>query len=343
VDIAGAIGTKAGVREEVARAEARWIWIGPESEQETGFAPGTVYFRKEFDLPTSPSEASFVVTCDNQFTLFANGAEIASGSDHTRPKHVDLRPHLRAGKNVLAVKAVNRPANPKPRNEEAPQNNPAGLFLLGRIRHPIPDPKSESESAGAAGESVLYVVSDESWDCSTAFSEGWTQLDFARRAEGEGQEEGKSWEKSLSLGGPDAGPWKLADGIVTVLANSRYQNVVRAALLNADPLTTALGRPNREQVVTSRASTATTLQALELTNGTTLARRLAEGAKHLIESGPDTPADLAMLVYQRALGRPPTREETELAEGLMGDRVDPEEAEDLLWAIAMLPEFQLIH
>ena len=47
--------------------------------------------------------------------------------------------------------------------------------------------------------------------------------------------------------------------------------VVRAALVGADSLQIALGRPNREQVVTVRSPTATTLQALELTNGAELA------------------------------------------------------------------------
>ena len=49
----------------------------------------------------------------------------------------------------------------------------------------------------------------------------------------------------------------------------------RAALVNADPLMTALGRPNREQVVTVRTSAATTLQALELANGRRSRRRCA--------------------------------------------------------------------
>ena len=54
---------------------------------------------------------------------------------------------------------------------------------------------------------------------------------------------------------------------------------VRAALLYADPLTTALGRPNREQVNTVRPTAATTLQMLELTNGATLAERLTKGGE----------------------------------------------------------------
>src|SRR5207247_1958951 len=52
----------------------------------------------------------------------------------------------------------------------------------------------------------------------------------------------------------------------------------RAALVNADPLLVALGRSNREQVVTDRPKTATTLQALELTNGTPLSTLLERGA-----------------------------------------------------------------
>src|SRR5690606_1057152 len=56
---------------------------------------------------------------------------------------------------------------------------------------------------------------------------------------------------------------------------------IRASLVAADPLMTALGRPNREQVVTTRASAATTLQALQLINGETLALRLAQGAERI--------------------------------------------------------------
>ena len=63
-------------------------------------------------------------------------------------------------------------------------------------------------------------------------------------------------------------------------------NHIRAALVAADPLTTALGRPNREQVVTVRSTAATTLQGLELTNGETLAHILERGAKPLLALEP---------------------------------------------------------
>ena len=50
----------------------------------------------------------------------------------------------------------------------------------------------------------------------------------------------------------------------------------RAGLVAANPLMLALGRPNREQVVTTRTSAATTLQTLELLNGPTLADHLRQ-------------------------------------------------------------------
>ena len=117
---------------------------------------------------------------------------------------------------------------------------------------------------------------------------------------------------------------------------------VRAALVSADPLSTALGRPNREQVTTVRQSTATTIQALELTNGSTLAAVLAQGAERLIADHPDG-RDLVDHVFRQALTRKPTWRERGMSRRLVGRRPSREGVEDLLWAVAMLPEFQLTY
>jgi hypothetical protein len=118
-------------------------------------------------------------------------------------------------------------------------------------------------------------------------------------------------------------------------------NTIRAALAPADPLALALGRPDREQVVTTRATAATTLQALELTHGQTLADLLRRGAAKLAESSP-TPGELVDRVYRGALAREPGEVEKQLAAEMLGQPLRPEGAEDLLWAVAMLPEFQLV-
>jgi hypothetical protein len=119
-------------------------------------------------------------------------------------------------------------------------------------------------------------------------------------------------------------------------------NQVRACLVAADPLTTGLGRPNREQVCTMRPATATTLQALELTNGETLAKVLQKGAEQLAADSPEGD-ELVSRLYHLALGRAPTSTELEVATELVGKRPTRESIEDLLWATSMLPEFQLIY
>ena len=116
----------------------------------------------------------------------------------------------------------------------------------------------------------------------------------------------------------------------------------RAALIHADPLLSALGRSNREQVVTDRPKLATTLQALELTNGTPLSTLLEKGVKKWSESAAE-PAQLVEQVYRRALLRSPTAAELVLAGEVLGAPATPDGVEDLLWALIMLPEFQLIY
>jgi len=116
---------------------------------------------------------------------------------------------------------------------------------------------------------------------------------------------------------------------------------IRASLRPSDPLMTALGRPNREQVVTRRVEAATTLQGLELINGATLTERLARGATRAAALR-ETPRALIDRLYVQALGRVPTDAERTVCADLLGPAPAAEGIEDLLWAIVMLPEFQLI-
>jgi mono/diheme cytochrome c family protein len=132
-------------------------------------------------------------------------------------------------------------------------------------------------------------------------------------------------------------------GLASAKASKQPQGYVgtRAALVPADPLTVALGRPNREQVTTTRAAAATTLQALELANGSTLASVLERGGKKLLAEA-QTTGQVIDLVFQRAVGRAPTESEVTLCRSLLGDKPTAAGVEDLLWAVVMLPEFQLM-
>ncbi|MCX6882132.1 MAG: hypothetical protein NTV12_06460, partial [Verrucomicrobia bacterium] len=52
---------------------------------------------------------------------------------------------------------------------------------------------------------------------------------------------------------------------------------------------------------------------------------------------------LAEQVFRQALCREPTRNELTLALELVGTKPNAEGVEDLLWSVAMLPEFQLTY
>ena len=117
----------------------------------------------------------------------------------------------------------------------------------------------------------------------------------------------------------------------------------RASLAMADALQRALGRPNREQVVTRRESIATTLEALELNNGTTLDRMIRAGAQRWLSQMGQSPDAVIQQVYRVALAREATPDEVAIARQVVGSPPQAQGVEDLLWIVVVLPEFQLIY
>ena len=115
----------------------------------------------------------------------------------------------------------------------------------------------------------------------------------------------------------------------------------RASLVKNDPFLTALGRPNRENVSTSRISQANLLQALELTNGNKFNLSLRKGAEVWAQKY-QTGESLVKALYLKALGREPSLKEITLAVKYIGKKPSVEGIQDLVWAVTLLPEFQLI-
>jgi hypothetical protein len=137
-------------------------------------------------------------------------------------------------------------------------------------------------------------------------------------------------------------PWQAVLGATLGTANGSSDLVppVRAALVKNDFLMRSLGRPHRDQVVTTRPNELTTLQAIDLSNGDVLAGYLSVGGKTL--SKKRTGADLVEWLYRYALSRAPTTGERTVLVEVVGDARDPIAVEDLLWPVFMLPEFQII-
>lgn len=148
----------------------------------------------------------------------------------------------------------------------------------------------------------------------------------------------------------------------------------RAWVRNGDRLMEALGRPDRRTVITQRLCSASTLQSLELMNGAVLHEMIYgerpsssdaianQFAKDKLGKGdqpkilPVDPPDYSRFADQSsfeqvqtlfawAFSRPPNSEEFAIATELIESRSaagDPHPLADLIWAIVMLPEFQLV-
>lgn len=290
--------------------QPRWIWSDLGAHRAA--APATLVFRRTLTLPAAPTVAILTLAADDNYTLKVNGENAGASSRRasTSAEAHDIAKYLRAGDNTLEITAANLPPDDG-RGVDTPaalRDNPAGLIAYARIR---------------TADTVHDFVSDAAWTYTA----------------GKGTEPAPAVE----LGGLELAPWRLGDHFLAVAAAPKDTlPVARAALVAADPLMVALGRPNREQIVTVRQAAATTLQALELTNGGTLAKLFTEGAANILAKAGTDSAALADTLYREALGRAPTAAERALAVQVLGSPVRAEGIEDLLWSLAMLPEFQLI-
>jgi hypothetical protein len=304
----------------------RWIWRDASAAQAAP-AGERVAFIRTFMLDAPPIAAEAVITCDNAYTLIVNGRYVIADADWKTPERVDFRPFLERGRNEIVVLADNLGADP----------NPAGLWFAARI---------ETNSGRAD------IESDSSWRCTTDLPLTQMTLFGAPWFEG-GEPLVQNHWRSPNGRRPDWRPVAILAGFGMGEIRSRLHAMVRemsgedprpvrAAFTTADPLQLSLGRPNREQVVTTRPDTLTTLQALDLTNGMVLAETLARGAKTVLaRAGGSSPAIVDDL-FERALSRPPTAAERTAALDLLGATPTAANVEDLLWSVFMLPEFQTI-
>ncbi len=295
-----------------APAAAYWIWSDPHAAEAA--PPQTIYLRRSVELPALPSDALAVVNVDNAHRLWVNGREARRRNDipWNETSVLDLRPFLRVGTNTFALEAVNGGEGP----------NPAGLLFYARLR---------SGAKERGDEQIRDFASDASWRVTTNRLDGWEKPAF----------DDSAWAVARVLGPEGMAPWSIGPQFAATVRGRSVYGSVRTALVGADPLTLALGRPNREQVTSVRPAAATTLQLLELTNGGTLANLLRQGAEKLV-AGTTAGDELVRRVFAQGLGRPPTTTEAALAAGLVGASPERAGVEDLLWSVAMLPEFQLI-
>ncbi|HEX4146049.1 MAG TPA: DUF1549 domain-containing protein [Pirellulales bacterium] len=287
----------------------QWIWSYAEGSDSVPKPGEQILLRRKFELAAGPKKAWATITCDNEFTLWVNRQQVASSKDWQQPSTVRLETALQAGPNEIVVLARNAGKEP----------NAAALFFEAKI-------------VLATGEE-LTLASDEQWQ--------WIDGGSSPPAKLPGDE--ADWKPAVAVKNQNFLPAEIRDQLALALERGAKGWFVRAALVTADPLMRALGRPIRDQVVTTRPESFTTLEALDLTNGAILADLLSRGADNLLRKHGNWTADEATeFVFQNLLCRPPTPAERELATQIVGTPVARDGLTDLLWSVVMLPDFQLI-
>jgi Protein of unknown function (DUF1553)/Protein of unknown function (DUF1549) len=284
-----------------------WIWT--ESDSMKIPADRSVAFRKEWVLDAAPGPVVAVVTCDNAFKLYVNGALAGEGDDWMTPQLFAL-PKLKKGKNEILIIAKNTGKDP----------GPAGMFFEARWTNLDREPAS--------------LVSDESWQWSEKLPDD----------RGKYKEPVDDWQAAARV--RDQSTWmpRVESKIALMFSrsNSVAGKMTRASLMKSDFLTRSLGRPNRDQIVSVRPLELTTLEAIDLSNGETLASILNRGAVNLLEREWRSSEVLVRWLFQFSLCRDPTAEELRTLNESIGTDLTVIAVEDLLWAIVMLPEFQVV-
>lgn len=171
----------------------------------------------------------------------------------------------------------------------------------------------------------ITLATDASWQWSPAGGAGESWRPVRVFADTKGWERG---ERAMAAQLPEV------HGVVRAPA--------RASLVKADLLQRALGRPNREQIVSERPNDLSTLEAMDLSNGPALADLLGHGARNLLARGWKSPGELVDWLWLSALCRPPTDSERRVALNLLGEQPSEQSVADLVWSVLMLPEFATV-
>lgn len=179
-----------------------------------------------------------------------------------------------------------------------------------------------SQFSFGQGKGAVILKTDENWEI----------------------KKGDNWIPAKVLHEYGAGPWKriLDKAVLSEPGQNPFDGPsVRAALVKNDFLMRSLGRPHRDQVVTSRPAELTMLQAIDLANGKILSKYLHEGAMNLKTKATDSQKFISWL-YEHTLGRFPTPGEKQVIGSVMHNTEDTQQVEDLLWLVFMQPDFQII-
>jgi hypothetical protein len=154
-----------------------WIWY-PEGDPAKDAPAAPRFFRTTFELPADVKidKALLRATADDRLTVWVNGRELGTHSNHTALHDFDLVGKLNlSGRNVLAVRAENV--------YSAVPANPAG-FICGL-------------SVTLVGGKRIDVASSADWRAANEERAGWQDANF----------DDAGWQKARVAAHYGEGPW----------------------------------------------------------------------------------------------------------------------------------------
>jgi len=306
----------------------KWIAPQPSAKSESDGKPAAEQtYRAMLTLPKAPQQAVAVIASSDGASLLINGKPAATTTPRSVSRPIVVTPQLRAGANeflltvspgraesggsavylelriTLADGTLRRFAT-----DDLWQSTPHKPDRNGKVLEVVPPKPGETRKAGEPEKTI---------------EPRWQPVVVAQVPE---------WAVPLDS--------EIRSGLVR--GSLEVERPVRASLVKSDFLMRSLGRPNRDQIVSVRPAELTTLEAIDLSNGDTLAKALAGSAPKLLAAQSGKPSELVVAVYRAALARGPSPDELAAATELLGAKPNERNVEDLLWAVLMLPEFQLV-
>lgn len=161
------------------QVEPNWIWF-PEGQPAQDAPAAARFFRCQFEIPGEVRSAELRLAADDAGEAFLNGTRVGLQETWQRAAVFPAGGLVRPGRNVLAVRAENRPA---------PSKNPAGLIVRLTVK--------------LARGGLLDFVSGTNWRTEKVESPQWQEPDFDDAA----------WPPAAIAAPFGAGPWGKIAGL----------------------------------------------------------------------------------------------------------------------------------
>lgn len=293
---------------------AKAAWIFPELGTIDGNAKQPQRLEQLAKLMTHPENGRLTRTIVNRLWQQMMGRGIVHPVDamHTRPWNEDLL-------DYLAVYLVEQDYDMKRVLEliASSRTYQSQIAIMAEVQH--------GEEYIFRGPLIKRMSAEQFMDSIWATTESWPKPS-GRAVKNDGRSQGGQLAAVLGAH-PQTKVWG--------------DRPLRAVFTFIDPLQASLGRPNREQVVTTRPQTMTTLEAIHLANGPILAGHLNRAATSL-QKRHENEDEFIQWFYRYSLSRSPTTEELAVAKQFLTGESGTLGTEDFLWTVFMLPEFQFI-